>query len=418
MTRQIRVPAWARGWLEPLGYLLLAAVAAWWTWRALHDASAFDVGLVYRGGQAAWATGHPEDLPTFVNTPFLAASMAIVTRLISVGTAADLITLVNLLLVVALIGIALHRLRPTLSPVWWWVTALALVSYAPMMSTVWWKQFNIIVLALAVAGFDQLRRGRKQSGAALIGLSVAVKPMVILLPLVLLARRGTRGAGALAITWVVALTVAGQAFIAARAHDLGPLNPLEPLHNFADKTKLSALGPCLPVNFAPGSLLCRLAGTDYSILQHALVWGLVALLGVWVIDALRGCSATSWEVFAFTCALSTMVSPLAWSHYQVMLAPLFLLLVVRFSTEGATIGTWFGLATAFFLASLMLTPHATVFGGQSLGGGAAHSRFLLVASVAGFAQYVLVLTGVLWFNARQSPLERIGRTRSRIAGMG
>jgi hypothetical protein len=410
----------ARRGLAPLGYLLLAGVVAWWTWRALHDPNAFDLGLAYKGGQAAWATGHPEHLATWVSTPFLGAAMAIVTRLMSVGTAADLLTLLNLALVVGLIGITLHRLRSTLSPLWWWLTALALVSFAPMMSTVWWKQFNIIALALAVAGFAQLRLGRKHPGGALIGLSVAVKPLAILLPLVLLARRGTRGAGAWAIGYAIALNVAGQAFIAARAHDLGPLNPLEPLHNFADKNKLSALGPgpCLPVNFAPGSLLCRLAGTDYSTLQHALVWALVALLGVWVIDALRGCSATSWEVFAFTCALSTMVSPLAWSHYQVMLAPLFLLLVVRFSTEGATIGTWFGLATAFFLASLMLTPHATVFGGQSLGGGAAHSRFLLVASVAGFAQYVLVLTGVLWFNARQSPLERIGRTRSRIAGMG
>ena len=188
--------------LEVLGYAALAGVVAWWTWRALDEPSAFDTGLVYRAGEVAWETGHPEDVPTFVNTPFHVALMAIVTRLVSIDTAADLITLLNLLLVVGLIGVTLYRLRPVLSPVWWWVTAVALVSFAPMMSTVWWKQFNVIALALALAGFDQLRRGvtgsevlrpgRLRMSGALIGLSVAFKPLVILLPLVLLARRSTR----------------------------------------------------------------------------------------------------------------------------------------------------------------------------------------------------------------------------------
>ena len=402
-----RVLAQARNWLEPLGYGVLAAVAAWWTWRALHDSQTFDLGLLYRGGQVAWETGHPEDVPTFVYTPFLGASMAVGTRLISVGTAADLLTLLNLSLVLGLIGITLHRLRTTLSPFWWWVTALALASFAPMMSTVWWKQVNVIALALAIAGFEQLRRGRQSPGGALIGLSVAVKPLAILLPLVLLARRGTRRAGAWGLACVLGLNFAAQAFFAARAHDFGPLDPLEPLRNFSEKIQPSDLGPCLPENFAPGSLLCRLVGGSYWTLQHVAVWALVVLLGAWVIDALRGRGATSWEVFAFTCALSTMVSPLAWSHYQIMLAPLFVLLVVRFSTEGATLGTWLGLAIAFFLASLMLQPYGTVFGGQSLGSGASHSRFLLVAALAQLAQYVLVLTGVLWFIARQDRLERL-----------
>lgn len=398
--------------LDGLGYVALAAVAAWWTWRALDEPSAFDAGLVYKAGEVAWETGHPEDYPTFVNTPFHIALAAIVTRLVSIHTAADLLTLLNLVLVGALISVALYRLRPMLSPGWWWVTAAALVSFAPMMSTVWWKQFNVIALALAVAGFDQLRRGiaghevlragRLRMSGALIGLSVAFKPLVVLLPLVLLARRSTRPAGAWAIGWVVGLTVAAQAFIATRAGDLGPLNPLEPLRNFADQTGPERLGPCLPENFAPGALLCRLIGDDYWTLQHVAVWILVALLGAFVIDALRGRSAAGWEVFAFTCALTPMLSPLAWSHYQIMLAPLFVLLVVRFTTEGATPATWFGLAVAFFLASLMLQPYGTIFGGEPLGEGLARSRFVLVASVAGFAQYVLVLTGVLWFAQRQA----------------
>ena len=390
--------------IQLLGYVVLAGIVAWWTWRALHDQASWDVGLAYQGGQEAWATGHPEDVPTWISTPFLGATMAIVTRLMSVGTAADLLTLVNLVLVVGLIGIALHRLRPILPSVWWWVTALALVSFAPMMSTVWWKQFNIIALALAVAGFDSLRRGREHRAGALIGLSISVKPLAILLPAVLLARRGTRLSGAWAVSYVIALNAAAQGFMAARAHDLGTLNVLQPLDSFNERTQPSQLGPCLADNFAPGSLLCRLAGGGhYWTLQRVLVWTLVAMLGLWVIDALRGRSAISWELFAFTCALSTMVSPLAWSHYQVMLAPLFLLLIVRFSTEGATISTWIGLALALVLASLMLQPYGTLFGGGNpLGSGPSHDRFVFVASVAQFAQYVLVLTGVIWFVARKT----------------
>ncbi len=86
----------------------------------------------------------------------------------------------------------------------------------------------------------------------------------------------------------------------------------------------------------------------------------VALLGTWVVAALRGRKATSWELFAFTCAISTMVSPIAWSHYQIMLAPLFVFMVVRFTNEGADAGIWAGLAVAFVLASLMWSPYGTL----------------------------------------------------------
>ena len=52
------------------------------------------------------------------------------------------------------------------------------------MSTVWWKQFNVIALVLAAAGFDLMRHERRRPAAALIGLSVAIKPLALLLPVV------------------------------------------------------------------------------------------------------------------------------------------------------------------------------------------------------------------------------------------
>jgi hypothetical protein len=130
------------------------------------------------------------------------------------------------------------------------------------MSSVWWKQFNIVVLALALGGFELLRGGRTHRGAALIGLSIAIKPLVILLPFVLLVRRQTRRAGELVLGWAVALNIAVQALIALRAHDPGVISPCSALHNFVVKAK--------PENIP----------------------------------------------------LSVMLSPLAWSHYQIVLAPL------------------------------------------------------------------------------------------------
>jgi Glycosyltransferase family 87 len=400
--------------LALVGYAALAGIVAWWTWRALHDPRGFDFRLYYKGGQVAWATGHPEHQSTWDGTPLLAAAMALLTRLMSLGTGADLITAVNLVLVVAAVAVVLRRLWGQISPVWWWVTAFALLSFGPTMSTVWWKQFNIIALALALGGFELLRRRRTQSAAALIGLSISIKPLIFLLPLILLARRETRRVGAFALGWVVALNMAGQALLSARAHDLGAISPIPALQNFIDKAKPGNVWACQSVNFAPGSLLCRLVGHQNWTLQHVVVWAVVALLGAGVIAALRGRGASSWELFAFTCALSVMLSPLAWAHYQIVLAPLFVLLLVRFTREGAGVLAWTGLASAFVLASLMWLPYGTLHGAIS-GLVSMHGQTRAqtvhdehsVASFAQFAQYVLVVTGLLWYagpRARGRPL--------------
>jgi hypothetical protein len=141
-----------------------------------------------------------------------------------------------------------------------------------------------------------------------------------------------------------------------------------------------------------------------------VAWGAVALLGLWVIDALRGHSAASWETFAFVCPLSTMLSPLAWSHYQIMLAPLFLLLLVRFTRNGAGVGAWTGLASAFVLTSLMWGPYdpSIIAVKQLLSGHVGtfmqrRADAAAIAAVAQFAQYALVITGALWYAQSTAP---------------
>ncbi|MGO9977050.1 MAG: glycosyltransferase family 87 protein [Solirubrobacteraceae bacterium] len=406
---QARIPSRRSGvCLTILAVAALAVIVGWWTWRALHDEHhVLDFRLVYDAGLVSWRNGHPERLFTWTGTPLLAALSALGTRVESLTAGSETLTVLNMLLVLSTVAAVMWRLRGQVATVWWWVLTVALLSFGPMMSTVWWKQLNIIALVLALAGFELLRRRRPGAAAALIALSVAIKPLVFLLPIVLLVRRETRRVGALAVAWIVGLTMAAQAFLAVRAHALGPLNPFAALSSFLSRTQPGTphtpAWACMAVNFSPQSTLCRLAGRGDWTLQHIVVLIAVGVLGTWTFDALRGRRASSWETFAFVCPLSAMLSPLAWSHYQILLAPLFVLLVVRFTNEGASVGTWTGLAVAFALASLMWEPYGTSIGAvSSVLRGHAESPVLTLhlAVIAEFAQYALLISGLLWYTRR------------------
>jgi hypothetical protein len=332
--------------------------------------------------------------------------MALLSRAVSRHHAADLVTILNLAIAVGLASIVLAALRPRLPAGWWWVAAFALVSFGPLMSTVWWKQFNLVALALAAAGFELARRGRRGAAAFVIALSVSIKPLVFLLPLVMLARRETRRVGLTAILWIVVLEVAAEAFFALRAGNLANLDPTIGPRNLIHKTSASGnLFLCTGVNFSPTSLMCQLnGGFVHWTLQRVLVLMLIALLALWVAQALRGRSALSWDWFAFICVFSIMVSPLSWPHYQIMLAPLFLLVLVRLTEDGSP-GEWLGFVIAFVMASLMWEPYGNIIDGLRNVQEHVHTtNFLQV--YAQLAQYVLLLTGAFWYARRRYPLGR------------
>ena len=404
-----------------IGYAALAALVAWWTWRALSDPLPWDTGLAYQAGQLAWATGHPEHLATWNGTPLLVAVMALLSRVVTARGAADLVTALNVATAVGAVALVLRRSRGVLPARWRWIAALGLISFAPLISSVWFKQFNVIVLVLALAGFELMRRGQVPTGAGLIGLSVALKPLAILLPLILLARRDTRRAGAFALAWIAGLSLAAQALLAARAHDLGPLDPLTAIRNFLEKTKpvgVNFFFLCHPANYSPQSLLCRVVGVHHWSFQRVAVGVFLLLLGAWVIDALRGRAAMSWEVFAFGCALSVMLSPIAWSHYQVMLAPLFFLLFLRFVRDGATVGAWAGLILALVLASLIWQPYGSIVNALATVWQTAprprEPTFL--EGFSQFAQYLVVLTGVFWYVRHRAAAGQPGKSTPSSTG--
>ena len=386
-------------WL--VGLLALGVIVGWWAWRALHDPGTNDLGLAYEGGQVNWQSGHPEALFSWIGTPFLASVMSLVSRLITIETATKAITIINLLTALVAIGYLLRSLRGHIPPWAWWVLAFALASFGPLMSTVWWKQFNLLALGLALSGFVLLRRDRPWSAGLLIALSVSLKPLAFLLVPVLIVPRSTRKAALVSIGWIIVLNLASLGLSATRAHSLAVMDPLVPLQNFSHKSAFANGWSSDQQNFAPGSLLAQLVGGDNWTVQHLVVYAFVVLLGVWVYDTLRGVGGRSWETFAFTLPLSAMLSTFEWSHYQILLAPLLVLLFVRFLRDGASVGPWVGLLVAFALCSLIWAPYGTSVGAaralvspkvQTI-----HDLYAMCA-VAQFAQYILIASGILWYS--------------------
>jgi hypothetical protein len=98
----------------------------------------------------------------------------------------------------------------------------------------------------------------------------------------------------------------------------------------------------------------------------------------------------------------------------VMFAPMFVLLVVRFTTTKTELIFWIGLIVAYALASLMLTPYGTTIDvlqlhlplGQHL------KSHPFITNIAQYSQYVLLVTANVWYqrHGRQALTETGRRT--------
>lgn len=378
-------------------------------WEALSSAPTYDIGLAYQGGAFAWATGHPEHVPTWISTPSLGAGMAVVSRIVSEGAAAWLLTVLNIVLVGAAYTVIWKHLRsrPRLGRAFWWITLAGAVVYAPMVSSLWWKQLNLVALALAAVSFLLVRSRRPGPAALVLAVSILVKPMAILVPVALLFRRETRRVALLTIAWGVGITAASQLFLAQRAGSLGAVNPLPAWDNFSQKSQPANVWACHPENFSPLSTMCRLAGSESFGVSRVFVLAGVALFGGFVLLVLRTTPFDSWRIFAFACALSPMVSPIAWSHYQVMLIPLFLVLAVELHERAAPWIVCAGVVAAYGLAELIWRPAISLPGALDswiTGTSETTAASFRVMSYASCAPYVLAVTALLWFAIAGTPL--------------
>jgi len=388
-----------------VGCVLAAVAFILWSIPALDNVYPLDVGLAYKAGQVAWSTGHPEHVQTWISTPFLGMVMALVSRIFTVGQTGALLTVLNIALLIGLTSATWWVLRDRIPRWLWWVSIGGAAVFAPAVSTIWWKQFNIVALALVVAGFCILRLVHRTPGlllgALIIALSISIKPVAILVPVALLLRRESFRAGIMCIVWTVVLQVIALGFLSERAHSLAVLSPLPPYRTFSARSQPANIWVCHPENFSPQSIMCRVGGDNYWTAQRVAVLAGVLLIAYFAYSSVRSDSPYSWRWFAYACAITPMVGPIAWSHYQIMLAPLFVVLLVEFAQSDRMQGCfWVGLAAAFLLAELVWRPNGTLPGVIDhffTGRVETTSTEFTVFAYAALAQFVIVGVAIVCF---------------------
>jgi hypothetical protein len=354
-----------------------------------------DFGLAYQGGQEAWSTGHPERVLTWTATPFLALLMATTTRAAPLDVATAAMLAVNLAVWGSLLVSVWNQLLGRVPSTLWWGTLIGAAVFAPAITTIFWMQPNLILLAMALGGVALADR-RARTAGMLIGLVLALKPIVVLLPLALLVRRESRRAALWAIGVAAVLSAIGLGFLAWRGGDLSIANPIAYLAQFGTKGS-GPIVACVVQNYSPMALLCRLGAHSSTALMVAVA-ALVLFLGWLAVRLLRGVPDARWDLVAVAFALSPMVGPIGWAHYQLLLAPLMLLLAYRFWAERAPIFLWFNLGLVYLMTMLVWDPLESL---------ARTPVIVLVVSytIGQFAQYFLILLWFQWMRVRSARLK-------------
>jgi hypothetical protein len=346
-----------------------------------------DFGLAYHGGAEAWASGHPERVFSWFSTPFLALLMALITRVATEQAGAHVFLGLNLLLWAGLLLTVWSRLYGRVPSRWWWGTLVAAAVFSPGISSIFWLTFNIVAFVLVLSGFVLIGRHDRLAGF-LIGASLAVKPILLLVPVALLLRRESRSAGLWSIAAAAALSVAGLGFLAWRAGDWSAADPVAYLAAFAAKGR-GPLAACVVQNYSPVAFLCRLGIPTPTMVTLAIAVG-VGVIG-WLLAQRLG---RGWELFAAACLLSPVLGPIEWQSYQLLFAPLMLLLAYQFWAERAPKRLWVYLVATFLLTELVWDPFESLAGPPVI--------VLVVSySLGQFAQYALILLWLQWLRLRR-----------------
>lgn len=354
-----------------------------------------DFGLAYQGGQEAWSSGHPQRVLTWTATPFFALVMAAITRAAPLEVATPVILAVNLAVWGGLLVSVWNRLLGQVPSALWWGTLVAAAVCAPAITTIFWMQPNLILLALALGGVALADR-RARTAGLLIGLTLALKPIAVLLPFALLVRQESRRAALWAIGVAAVLSAIGLGFLAWRGGDLSIANPIAYVAEFGTK----GTGPivaCVVQNYSPMALLCRL-GVHSSTALTLGVAAVVLVLGWLAVQRLRGVPNARWDLVAVAFALSPMLGPIGWAMYQLLLAPLMLLLAYQFWAERAPTFLWLNLGLVCLMTMLVWDPLESL---------AQTPVMVLVVSytIGQFAQYFLILLWFQWMRVRSARLK-------------
>jgi hypothetical protein len=145
-------------------------------------------------------------------------------------------------------------------------------------------------------------------------------------------------------------------------------------------------------NYSPLAFLCRLGLPTPSAVTLGLAAAACAI-GWWLTRHFRNSSGGAWELFAAACLLSPMVGPIEWATYQLLFAPLMLLLAYQFWAERAPVRLWAYLAVAFLMTELVWDPLESL-------AGISVPVLVFSYSLGQFAQYLLLLLWFQWLRAR------------------
>jgi uncharacterized membrane protein len=356
--------------------------------RAFSDPSARDFATYYHGAELGWTTGNPWREVYWLQLPAIVLVFGPLTQVMSRSAGAWLVTLVNLIAAVGLAAAALWWLYARCARWFSWLVVIALVGWGALAGAIWWKQLNLLVLALALVGFVVSER-RPWLAGVLIGVSIALKPLALLLPVFLLFHRETRRAAIVAIGSAAAVTFGGLVVVALGG---GSISPFTYYRTFDDRTVESFA--CNRVNASPTGFACRVMGVENFDVTRFLVLCGIAVLVALALGLLRDTSGTSLVVFAWACLLSPMAAPLEWAHYSVMLAPMFLVLAAQAWQERTRLELWFGLFVAYALSQIVWNP-ARSLPAQFESGAESLDDVYRTMAVGAMAQIVLVAVALV-----------------------
>ena len=206
-----------------------------------------------------------------------------------------------------------------------------------------YENLTLLLLPFAVAFFVAVDRGHFLSAAVLVGVSITIKPLLILLLVVLVARRLWRETAIALLIPVVltALVFAMSGHATQFAHEVA--------NTFATHNEVS------PVNVSLSGVLGYARTPTWAVPVVRLVVGLISVLAAWRINRLpvegRGEQAiwltTPLMVGLFLCFT------FSWAYYAILLLPL--VFVVINSLDRASWMVLVGVAAALLLPVLVDT---------------------------------------------------------------
>ena len=217
---------------------------------------------------------------------------------------------------------------------------LGLLGWVPLVEGLWFGQLTTLLFLLLLLAWGALRREADGLGGALLGLIFAIKlaawPMLLFLAL----RRRWRAAAAagvvIALTHGLAAAVLGIEVVRDYYLEVGP--QVAALYRGHDTNySLTTLGTRLFEGFGNNFRVAPLyASPALARLATLLVSGAALSAGMWA--ALR---ARSFDTaFGLLVGLGVLLSPIAWTHYLLVILLPAAILLRRMLTEGASKRRW------------------------------------------------------------------------------